>query len=51
MKYLALTFLVLTATVVAADPVPQNLDELWADFPAKDKETPLEVEILKTWEE
>ena len=35
----------------AADPVPQTLEELWADFPAADKATPLDTEILKAWEE
>ena len=35
----------------AADPVPQTLEELWADFPAGDKATPLDTEILKAWEE
>ena len=31
--------------------VPQTLDELWADFPRLDKETPLEAEVLKSWEQ
>jgi len=26
-------------------------EELWADFPASDKRTPLDTEVLKTWEE
>ena len=30
---------------------PQTLEELWADFPARDKATPLDIEVLKTWEE
>ena len=36
---------------LAADPVPQTLEELWADFPAADKATPLDTEILKAWVE
>jgi len=35
----------------AAEGVPTTPDELWADFPNFDKKTPLDVEILKTWEE
>ena len=31
--------------------VPQNLDELWADFPRLDRDTPLEAETLKEWNE
>ena len=35
----------------AADRIPQTVEDLWADFPALDKATPLDAEILKTWEE
>lgn len=38
-------------SVRAEEPVPRNLAELWADFPARDKATPLDTEVLKTWEE
>jgi cephalosporin-C deacetylase-like acetyl esterase len=38
-------------SIRAEEQVPQNLAELWADFPARDKATPLETEILKTWDE
>ena len=31
--------------------VPQTLEELWADFPARDKATPLDTEVLKTCED
>ena len=31
--------------------VPQTLDQLWADFAALDKDTPLETEVLKEWEQ
>jgi cephalosporin-C deacetylase-like acetyl esterase len=34
-----------------AAEVPQNLDELWADFPRLNREVPLETEILKAWEQ
>ena len=34
-----------------AEKVPANLDELWADFPKLDRETPLDIEILKEWNE
>ena len=48
-------FIVLMAAAVpcarAADGIPQNVEELWADFPAFDKATPLDTEILRTWEE
>jgi dienelactone hydrolase len=48
---ITLVALSLTAMTDAANSIPQTLDELWADFPEKDEGTPLEVEILKTWEE
>ena len=31
--------------------VPQTLDDLWAEFPAIDHETPLATEVLKEWDE
>ena len=31
--------------------MPQNLDELWADFSSLDRDTPLEAETLKEWNE
>lgn len=34
----------------AAD-IPQNLEQLWADFAELDRTTPLEVEVLKEWEQ
>ena len=48
---ITLVALSLTAMTDAANSIPETLDELWADFPEKDEATPLEVEILKTWEE
>ena len=42
-----LSFALVTAS--AAEPVPRSLDELWADFAALDKGTPLQVETLKEW--
>jgi len=35
----------------AQSQMPQNLDELWADFPQLDRDTPLEAETLKEWNE
>ena len=40
----------------AAEPatalsIPRNVDELWAGFPALDQSTPLEIEVLKEWEQ
>lgn len=37
-------------TTFAAE-VPQTLDELWAGFAELDRGTPLEVEVLKEWEQ
>jgi len=31
--------------------IPQTVAELWAGFPEFDKATPLEVEVLKAWEQ
>lgn len=31
--------------------IPKNVQELWADYEALDKSTPLEVEVLKEWEQ
>jgi len=31
--------------------VPQSLDELWADFPRLERDTPLDAETLKAWNE
>jgi dienelactone hydrolase len=31
--------------------LPRNLEELWADYPAMDKSTPLEMEVLKEWQQ
>lgn len=31
--------------------VPRTVDELWADFETMDKATPLELEVLKEWEQ
>ncbi len=36
--------------VLGAD-IPQNLQQLWQDYAEMDKKTPLEVEILKEWEQ
>ena len=33
------------------DKLPTNLEELWADYPTLDRETPLEIEILKEWDD
>jgi dienelactone hydrolase len=35
----------------AQPSIPQTVDELWADFEELDKSTPLEVEVLKAWEQ
>lgn len=56
---LAAIFLLATHTVVAKDAVrfnasthiPQTLDELWAGYPDFDQATPLDVEVLKAWEQ
>ncbi len=40
----------LDSFALAAD-IPQTLDQLWADFAALDKDTPLETEVLKEWEQ
>jgi cephalosporin-C deacetylase-like acetyl esterase len=45
---LLLNSLLIPATAAA---VPQTLTELWADFPALDRTTPLQLEILKEWEQ
>lgn len=34
---------------VAASPIPQTLEELWADFDPR--KAPLEIEVLKEWEQ
>ena len=46
----ALSLAVLQHSANAAD-VPQNINELWADFAEMDRMTPLEVEVLKEWEQ
>ena len=33
-----------------AAQIPQTAAELWADFPALDKATPLDTEVLRSWE-
>ena len=38
------------ASAFAAD-IPQNVHELWADFAEMDRATPLDVEVLKEWEQ
>ena len=54
---LRLTALAVLAAAAAAagfvaDPaIPQNLDQLWAGYPEFDRTTPLEVEVLKEWEQ
>jgi cephalosporin-C deacetylase-like acetyl esterase len=49
---LSIILLILTSGLCHAETkVPQTLEELWADFPAMDKATPLDAEIIKTWEE
>lgn len=37
--------------LAGAEAVPRNLDELWADFPKLDREIPLDLEVLKEWNE
>ncbi len=32
-------------------PIPQNVQELWAGYEELDSSTPLEVEVLKEWEQ
>jgi len=45
------SLLSLTALLLAAQAqVPRSLDELWADFPRLNADTPLETEALKEWE-
>jgi cephalosporin-C deacetylase-like acetyl esterase len=34
-----------------SEGAPQNVAELWADFPGLDRTTPIEAEILKSWEQ
>ncbi len=46
---LAMALCLLSAARANAD-VPQTSAELWADFPAMDKATPLEAEVHKSWE-
>ncbi len=49
-----LLILVSNAIAIAADPrqvIPKNVQELWADYETLDKSTPLEVEVLKEWEQ
>ena len=41
----------LVMAVPARGDVPQTARELWADFPAMDKATPLEAEVHKKWEQ
>ena len=36
---------------VPSAAVPANVDELWAGFDGLDRNTPLEIEILKEWEQ
>ncbi len=46
--------LIPSVIVHAAEPqqsIPQNVQELWANYEALDKSTPLEVEVLKEWEQ
>lgn len=38
------------ASALAAD-IPQNVHELWSDFAEMDRATPLDVEVLKEWEQ
>ncbi|TWT92513.1 alpha/beta hydrolase family protein [Neorhodopirellula pilleata] len=35
----------------AQQAIPKNVQELWADYEELDKSTPLEVEVLKEWEQ
>ena len=50
---LAMIFMpnVIVHAEVAPQSIPQNVQELWADYEALDKSTPLEVEVLKEWEQ
>lgn len=51
---LAAWLLVLPTTLAAADTppaIPRTVNELWAGFEELDKNTPLEAEVLKTWEQ
>ncbi len=43
--------ILLLATIQTAAAVPANLDELWSGFAELDKTTPLEIEVLKAWEQ
>lgn len=37
--------------IASASDVPQNLQQLWQNFEEMDKKTPLEVEVLKEWQQ
>lgn len=41
----------LASSSARADEIPQTLDQLWAGFPELDRKTPLEIEVLKEWEQ
>ncbi len=55
MKLALIVVLLAQQTIIhAADverTVPQTVNELWAGFAELDKNTPLEIEVLKEWEE
>jgi dienelactone hydrolase len=38
-------------TLAEAPGIPQNLDQLWADYEGMDRSTPLALETLKEWEQ
>ena len=47
---LALIFLAPRYSFAQSD-IPQSATQLWAEFSAMDKATPLETQVLKTWEQ
>ncbi len=56
MKFAFALLLILIPSVivhaeVAQPSIPQNVQELWADYEKLDKSTPLEIEVLKEWEQ
>ena len=47
----ATLWLSLFGSFARSEAIPQNVTELWAGFAELDRTTPLEVEILKAWEQ
>ena len=47
----ALLAVLLSPPCALCAPTPKTLTELWADFDEQDRSTPLDIEILKQWEQ